>query len=59
MENTIANEGFTIAKFYAQSFLLMMTEGSYGSTDANLNELCPHVQPMTVDEFLDKWWAAA
>lgn len=31
----------------------------FGFADANLNDLCPQVKPMTIEQFLRKWWGKA
>lgn len=34
----------------------MVASDRLGSPDANLNDLCPEVKPMGIEEFLQKWW---
>lgn len=34
----------------------MVASDRLGSPDANLNDLCPQVKPMGIEEFLQKWW---
>jgi hypothetical protein len=47
---------FSAEKSFAQCFLEMLTENRYGYEGMNLNEACPHVRPMGIEEFLKKWW---
>ena len=43
-------------KYFAQWRLETLRGNIYGYEGKNLNELCPHVHPMAVAEFLQKWW---
>ena len=47
---------FSVERLWAQCYLDIITEGSLGYEGANLNELCPGVRPMGIEEFLKKWW---
>lgn len=55
-----ATPGFTVEKFTWQ----LLCEYARGAErlsggEANLNELCPSVKPMKVEEFLKTWWGTA
>ena len=43
-------------KTFAQLWITAMTDGVFGYEEANLNVLCPQVQPMGIEEFLKQWW---
>ena len=62
MQKIIADnpEGtFSLEKFWAQG-LLEIIQGNYLEFEnANLNQLCPHVRPVKVEEFLKIWWTSA
>ena len=45
-------------KFLAQCWLEVLRGNPFGYEGKNLNELCPQVRPMTIAEFLKKWWGS-
>ena len=62
LKKTIAEHtepGFSVERFYAQCFLDMLTENHLDLKEKNLNNLCPDVHPMGVEEFLNTWWNKA
>lgn len=42
-----------------QQVLLEIVRDRFDLKNANLNELLPQIKPMSVEEFLNKWWKAA
>ena len=44
-------------KIIAQWWLEALKSNPGGYEGKNLNDLCPQVQPVGVEEFLRKWWA--
>ena len=40
----------------AQMYMEMLVSDRWGSADASLNDLCPEVKPMGIEEFLRTWW---
>jgi hypothetical protein len=47
---------FSAEKSFSQCFLEMLTENGYGYEGKNLNQACPHIRPVGIEEFLKKWW---
>lgn len=45
--------------FYPQLLAEMARTDRFSYADANLNELCPQVKPMKIEEFLRTWWTKA
>ena len=45
-----------VQKILAEFWLASLKSNLAGFEGKNLNELCPQVQPMGVEEFLEKWW---
>lgn len=45
-----------LEKFFAQWWLEVLRTNPLGYEEKNLNELCPQVEPMGIEEFLGKWW---
>jgi hypothetical protein len=47
---------FSMEKAIAQSFLEIVTKNRLGYEGMSLHQACPHVRPMGIEEFLEKWW---
>ena len=45
-------------KFLAQCWLEALRGDIFGYEGKNLNEFCPQVRPMTIAEFVKKWWGS-
>ena len=48
--------GHDLQTLYAEWWLASLGSNPVGFEEKNLNELCPLVQPIGVEEFLKKWW---
>ena len=47
---------FDTEKFWAQCWLDILRDNAFGYEGRNLNELCHQVEPMDIEELLQKWW---
>ena len=54
----IPNPPKPIMNFYWQFLRELASTSRWGFIDTNLNELCPLVKPMGIDEFLKTWWGS-
>ena len=54
-----ADKKLDIQKMFAQWWLEVLRDNPAGYEGKNLNELCPQVQPVDIEEFLRKWWSKA
>ena len=50
------DQWLSIELFLAQSMLNALEDNAAGFEGMNLNELCPEVHPVGIEEFLRKWW---
>ena len=48
---------FSVEKFWAQGYL-EIAANRFGFEGRGLNESCPQVQPVTIEELLRTWWSA-
>lgn len=49
-------EGWSFERLYVQYLLTLIQTDLLAHESANLNDACPHIQPMDVEGFMRKWW---